>query len=135
MSQLVVANLLDGRIVKGTTLDASCRQPKCHIRTTEGTVAIELAEVKAIFFVRDHSGDAARKDDQTGAPDDPRRHGMCRVEVTFLDGEHLLGFVGTFPPRGGSWFMIPVDAGSNNLRVLVNAGAVRSMKELPAAGE
>lgn len=132
MSQLVVANLLDGRIVKGTTLDASARQPKCHIRTAEGPVAIELAETKAIFFVRDHGGDAARKDDQTEAADDPRRHGMCRVEVTFVDGEQLLGFVGTFPPRGDSWFVIPVDAGSNNLRVLVNAKAVRSMKELPA---
>ncbi len=132
MSQLVVANLLDGRIVKGTTLDASCRQPRCHIRTAEGPVAIELAEVKAIYFVRDYAGDPTRKDDQSGASDDPRRHGMCRVEVTFADGEKLPGFVGSYPPRGTSWFVIPVDAGSNNLRVLVNAAAVRSIRELPA---
>lgn len=59
---------------------------------------------------------------------------MCRVEVTFADGEKLLGFVGTFPPRGTSWFVIPVDAGSNNLRILVNAAAVRSIQELSETG-
>ena len=101
MSQLVVANLLNGRIVKGTTLDASCRQPRCHIRTPEGPVTIELAEVKAIYFVRDHAGDPVRLDDQTEAPDDPRRHGMCR---------------------------------GKNIGVLVNAGAVRSIRELPETG-
>lgn len=126
MANSIVANLLDGRVVKGISLDVDPTKPLCHVRTDQGIVKVKLADTKALFFVRDLTGDPARNDVQDPAPDDPRQHGSTRIEIRFKDGERLVAFTNRYPPRGAFYFVVPVDPASNNSRILVNQAAVAS---------
>lgn len=126
----VVAHLFDGRIVKGQSLDVDPAKPQCHVRTENGVVVVKLNEVKALFFVRSLSGDPKRMDTQDPDPEDPRKQGATRLELTFTDGERLVAFTNRYPPRGTYFFVVPVDPKSNNTRILVNQAAVRSHRAL-----
>lgn len=127
MPNFVVANLLSGEVVKGISLDVDASKPLCHIRTDAGVVKVKLADVKALFFVRDLAGDPQRNDQQAVAPDDPRQRGATIVEIRFKDGERIVAFTNRYPPRGAFHFVAPVDPASNNSRILVNQGAVASL--------
>lgn len=131
MANFVVANLLGGAVVKGISLDVDPAKPLCHIRTGEGAVKVQLAEVKALFFVRDLAGDPARNDAQDLATDDPRQRGATVVEVEFKDGERIVAFTNRYPPRGAFYFVVPVDPASNNSRILINSAAVASLRQCP----
>jgi hypothetical protein len=127
MPNLIVANLQDGRVIKGISLDVDPSRPVCHIRTGAGMEKVRLMDTKALFFVRDLSGDARRTDRQEPDPDDLRAKGATRVDIMFRDGERIAAFTNRFPPRGAFYFVVPVDGGSNNTRILVNAAAVASI--------
>lgn len=130
MPNLVVANLLDGTVVKGISLDVDPARPVCHIRTEAGPVKVKLADAKALFFVRSAEGDPARTDRQEVDPEDVRAKGSTRIEIRFRDGERIVAFTNRYPPRGAFWFVVPVDGGSNNTRILVNQAAVASVSPL-----
>jgi hypothetical protein len=132
----VVARYTNGRLVKGYTFDFSPAQPRFHVfpRSAAGGASelILMRDLKALFFVRDFAGDPARQDEKRfrqGAmpPGQP-------VEVTFRDGEVLLGTAETAVAEPPGFFMIPADAGSNNLRVFVLREATRSVQPMPSAG-
>lgn len=136
MQNRVVARALDGTMVKGTCLAVDPARPTCQIRTATVPVDIPLAQLKALFFVRDLVGNARREDSQVLDPDDPRLAGANLVEILFQDGERLMGLAEEFPPDLPFWYVTPLDAGSNNLRILVNQAAVRDVivRELAATG-
>ena len=127
MANFVVANLLDGRVIKGVSLDLDPTKPLCHFRTDQGVVKVKLAETKALFFVRSLSGDPARNDVQEADPADARAMGATRIEIRFKDGERLVAFTNRFPPRGAFYYVVPVDPASNNTRILVNQAAVATL--------
>ena len=127
MSNLVVANLLDGRVVKGTSLDVDPARPVCHIRTETGREKVRLADAKALFFVRSLTGNKDRNDVHQVQPEDVRAKGSARIDLVFKDGERIAAFTNRYPPRGAFFFVVPVDTGSNNTRILVNAAALVSM--------
>jgi hypothetical protein len=127
MPNLVVASLLDGRIVKGVALDVDPARPVCHIRTDAGMEKVRLADAKALFFVRSLTGDKERQDVHQVELGDLRAKGAARVDLVFKDGERIAAFTNRYPPRGAFFFVVPVDTGSNNTRILVNAAAVASM--------
>jgi hypothetical protein len=132
MSNQVVARYADGRIVKGTSVDVDPNRPACHVRTPEGTmVEVALADLKALFFVRDLAGDKLHKDVKRPDPADVRLRGAKSVVVTFKDGEKLVGVTHHYPPVRPFYFVVPVDAGSNNIRVLVNRAWVADVKPGP----
>ena len=63
MANEVVAHYLDGRVVKGVSLDVDPGRPVCHIRTpAEGTLEVKLKDLKALFFVQDLAGNSGRSD-------------------------------------------------------------------------
>ena len=127
MANFVVANLLDGRVIKGVSLDLDPTKPLSHFRTDQGVVKVKLAETKALFFVRSLSGDPARNDVQEADPADLRAMGATRIEIRFKDGERLVAFTNRFPPRGAFYYVVPVDPASNNTRILVNQAAVATL--------
>jgi hypothetical protein len=133
MANEVVAHYLDHRIVKGQSLDVDPAKPTCHVRTLEhGVVEVKLADLKALFFVRDLSGDPSRSDEHVVAPTDVRTRGAALIELEFVDGEKLLGLTVRYPPIKPYFFVLPADGTSNNVRILVNRAAVREMRQ-PAA--
>ena len=51
---------------------------------------------------------------------------------TFRDGERVVGMTVRYPPPGQYFFVTPVGARSNNVRMLVNGDALTSIEPLPA---
>lgn len=133
MQNQIVANLINGRVVKGMSFDVDPAKPRCHIKTDSGVVEVKLADVKALFFVKTLAGDPKRNDAQELDPSDNRRRGATAVEVRFKDGERIVGLTNRYPPRGPFFFIVPVDPASNNSRILVNQAAVRAVE--PVTGD
>jgi hypothetical protein len=91
MANEVVAHYLDGRVVKGISLDVDPGRPLFHIRTAQGTLEVKLTELKALFFVKDLVGNSGRNDVLALEPSDGRARGSYPIELEFADGEHRSG--------------------------------------------
>ena len=89
----------------------------------------QLAELKALFFVKDLVGNSARNDILELEPSDGRARGSFPIEVEFADGERLVGLTVRYPPIRPFFFILPADSRSNNVRVLVNRAAVKRMSQ------
>lgn len=119
----VVAHFLDGRIVKGFAVQFRPAQREVLLQPRDAgdlrtAVRIRLAELKALFFVKEFDGNPAWQESS-----DAVRSSLLgqRVRVRFRDGEVLRG---TSPSRdlgGGGFFLVPMDSRSNNRRIYVVA--------------
>jgi len=125
----VVARFIDGRIVKGTSLNVDPTKPTFHVRTPNGPVEVKLADLKALFFVKSLDGDSAHEEAMTATDGDPRLVGGKPVTVIFKDREKVVGVTNRFPPIKPFFFITPIDPKSNNIRILVNKGAAISIRE------
>jgi hypothetical protein len=127
--QKVIARFRDGRLVRGYTTDFHPSKPQLHLSAepnSSETVFLHLSQLKALFFVRDFTGDHMRVDCQAfGAAPQGRK-----VAVTFNDGEMLLGSTLGYRGEGNGFFMHPADTKSNNLRVFVAPGATQEVRFL-----
>ncbi len=84
MANEVVAHYLDGRMVKGMSLDVDPNRPTCHIRTTDSKpLEVKLVDLKALFFVRDVAGDPTHDEIRNLDPDDARARGAQPIEIQF----------------------------------------------------
>ena len=134
MSKPVVARFKDGRILKGISMDIDPARPTFHIRPPQGSpVQVSLSELKALFFVRSLDGDRERNEQYELDPSDLRARGSSIVSLRFADGEEIVGLTIRYPPNKPYFFVVPVDPGSNNLRILVNRDAVVAMESGSAA--
>jgi Family of unknown function (DUF6982) len=134
MSKPVVARFKDGRVLKGVSMDIDPSRPTFHLRPPQGSpVQVSLSELKALFFVRSLDGDPQRSEEQTPDPADPRARGSSIVALRFADGEAIVGLTIRYPPNKPFFFVLPVDPGSNNIRILVNRDAVVAMEAKSAA--
>lgn len=130
MSNQVVARYRDGRVMKGTSLDLDPAKPVFHLRPPgEKAIEVTLNDLKALFFVRSLEGDAARHEDYTPDPQDPRGRGSILVRLVFGDGEVMIGHTIRFPPNRQYFYITPVDTKSNNIRILINRDAVVSLEQ------
>jgi hypothetical protein len=129
--QRLVVRYLDGRLLKGFTGDFSTAKGHVNVWTDPdgpeaSLITVPMGQLKAIFFVYDLDGDPTRRPGM-----DTMEHGR-RIEVTFLDGEVLTGTTLTYSPDGGrGFFVTPLDAQGNNLRIFVAPGAVRHVRFPP----
>ena len=129
----VVARFRDGTTLKGTSLNVDPTKKTCHIRGGDQKVAeVKFIDLKALFFVKDPSGNPAHHEATDPTPGDPRLVGGHKIAVRFADGETIVGMSNRFPPLGNNFFMLPIDPKSNNLRILVNRGATVAITEAPS---
>lgn len=117
----VVVAYLDGRRLKGYTSDFS---PACDhfflipedvdYNPGDHGISIRIDELKALFFVKDFAGDPSRKDARGPfqLPGQP-------IEVTFSDGEKLIGSSVAYNPKNLGFFMQPADPDGNNERIFI----------------
>ncbi|MGH7536463.1 MAG: DUF6982 domain-containing protein, partial [Gemmatimonadales bacterium] len=117
--------------VKGISLDVDPTRPTCHVKTQQGTAEVRLADLKALFFVKDLTGRTEHKEGMSVEAGDARARGACTIDLEFADGERVVGLTVRFPPIKPFFFVVPVDGKSNNIRILVNRAAVKSMAQLP----
>ena len=127
--QKVIARFHDGHLVRGYTADFHPSKPQLHLSAepnSSDTLFLQLSQLKALFFVRDFTGDQARVDRQEfGSAPQGRK-----VAVTFNDGETLLGTTLGYRGEGNGFFVHPADPRSNNLRVFVAPGATQQVRFL-----
>jgi uncharacterized protein DUF6982 len=125
----VVVAFLDGRRLPGYIYNFSAMKDSFDLHSAENPLQgqatkIQMKDLKAVFFVREFQGKPEHKDK---AEVDERAHGR-KIEVTFRDGETILGKTEGYNPQKPGFFMFPGDGDSNNLRIYVinkNARRVR----------
>jgi hypothetical protein len=127
----VVARYLDGRVLKGQTADFLPAKPLFHVVQAPQAgaggqvVEVRLADLKAVFFVKDLVGNAAYNEGKAFA-DGARAQGR-KVEVEFSDGETIVGTTQGYQPDRPGFFVVPVDPKSNNERCFVVMAAVKKV--------
>ena len=127
----IIARYLDGKMIKGFTQDFSPNKPAFHIFPLDApneSVEILLKELKAIFFVRDFAGRPEYDERKHFTPED-RPSGRI-VEVTFIDGEVMVGATVAYDPKRPGFFIFPADPQGNNARVFALSKAVRTVRYL-----
>jgi hypothetical protein len=128
----VVVRYNDGRVLKGSTHDFYPNKDRFHLFLPTGSgeqcVEISLKDLKAVFLVRDFAGDpeyAERKKYSNG-----EKHFGRKLEVTFLDGELLVGTTLGYDRNRPGFFILPADPKSNNVRIFVVVSAVKQVRQL-----
>lgn len=121
----VVARFKDGGVLKGHTRDFSPGRKDFHLELLhEETInLIETEQLKAMFFVKDFSGDSNRKD----AYQDVMSGAGRKVEVKFKDGELIIGYSQGYSPDRPGFFIIPADSQSNNQRIYIVTSATEKV--------
>jgi hypothetical protein len=128
----VVARYASGKRVKGFSQDFFPNKDRFHIypaaKPSGEAVEVLVKELKAVFFVQDFVGNYLyneRKKYIEGEKPSGRK-----VEVTFTDGEVLIGSTLGYDPSRLGFFLFPVDPKSNNIRVFAITTAVKKVRFL-----
>ena len=129
----IVIRYADGRLIKGYTNDFFPNKPVFRVRPADAEirdrgVEVSVMELKAVFFVKDFVGNSAYNEKQHFA--EGQRSTGRRVEVTFVDGEVLVGSTLGYDPNRLGFFVIPADQGSNNSRIFVVSANVSKFRYL-----
>jgi len=129
--QRLVLRCLGGQLLRGYSNDFHPDRAHLHLCPTLTCSAAErllvpTMRVKAVFFVKDHQGEPGRVDDNTF---DHQPRGR-KIEVTFQDGEMMIGSTLTYKPDGRGFFLQPANSQGNNLRIYVVNAAIRHMRFL-----
>jgi hypothetical protein len=128
----VVAGYLDGRRVKGLSQDFFPNKDRFHITPADKSkgeiMEILLKELKAIFFVRDFAGNKEYEERKGYLP--AEKPSGRKVEVTFKDGEILIGTTLGYDPSRLGFFVFPSDPKSNNIRIFAITAAIKNVRFL-----
>ena len=119
----VVARYRDGRMVKGSTADFLPTKEMFHVAPEAGgaPVAVQIRELKAVFFVRDLAGHPEHRKTNDFDPAKPTIG--RKIRVTFADGEVLVGTTQGYQPGRPGFFLVPADPASNTERCYVVGAA------------
>jgi hypothetical protein len=129
----VVVRYVNGKRVKGFSQDFFPNKDRFHVypaaKPSGEAAEVLLKELKAVFFVQDFAGNSLyneRKKYIEGEKPSGRK-----VEVTFMDGEVLVGTTLGYDPNRPGFFLFPADPKSNNIRVFaVSTAAVKKVRYL-----
>ncbi|MCX5835227.1 MAG: hypothetical protein NTV99_12125 [Deltaproteobacteria bacterium] len=127
----VIVRYIDGRIVKGFTQDFFPNKDRFHLRLLDnasgnGLQQILLKDLKALFFVRDFSGNPSYNE-RKAFMEGERAQGR-KVEITFKDGEKLVGATLGYDPNRSGFFIFPADNKCNNIRVFAIKSSVETVR-------
>jgi hypothetical protein len=123
----IVAKFQDGTLMKGQTSDFLPNKKSFHISTANGQVInINIEQLKAVFFVKDFTGNKQYKDDYK----DVVPGGGKKIRVKFTDGELMVGYTQGYAPNRPGFFLVPADQRSNNQRIFVVSSAVEKIEFL-----
>src|SRR5512135_3547081 len=129
----VVIRYANGKLLKGYTNDFFPNKPLFHVHPVETGredkgIEVVVNQLKAVFFVKDFAGDPSHNDQKHFA-ESGQPLGR-KAEVTFADGEVLVGTTIGYDPKRPGFFITPADLQSNNLRTYVVSTAVRAFRFL-----
>jgi len=129
----IVARYTDGKVLRGYTHDFFPDKSLFHLKSiaeeNKGRVVeVHLKELKAVFFVKDFLGNPSYNEVKhfTEGQNPLGR----KIEVTFKDGEILVGSTVGYDPRRPGFFLFPPDPRSNNVKIFVISTAVSKVSYL-----
>jgi hypothetical protein len=125
----VVVGFLNGGRTKGYAYDFSALKESFSLLPQEDPlkgqgIKVEMKDLKAVFFVWDFSGNPEY--DESPCADSPM-HGR-KIEVTFIDGEKIVGRTEGYSPQRLGFFLFPADPKSNNIRIFVVTKNTRQVR-------
>jgi hypothetical protein len=125
----VVVGFLNGSRVKGYVCDFSALKQSFDLLPQEdplqgGEVKVELKDLKAVFFVWEFTGNPEYYDSLRAAA--PK--GGFTLEVTFTDGEKIVGRSEGYSSQPIGFFMFPTDPKGNNIRIFVVTRNTRQVR-------
>lgn len=121
----IVVHYADGRIIKGYTQNFLPNSPAFHLRSSlhsQELIEVLVRDLKGVCFVRDFAGDPGYRE-QKKFPEGMKPPGKG-IEVTFKDGEIIVGSTLGYDPLRPGFFVFPADPKSNNLRIFAVSRAV-----------
>ena len=128
----VVVRYLDGKVIKGFTQDFFPNKDRFHLhhaaKSSGESVEVMVKDLKAIFFVQDFEGNA-QYSERKSYGEGERAQGR-KVEVTFADGEMLVGSTMGYDPNRPGFFIFPADPKGNNIRVFAVSSSVKKVRNL-----
>lgn len=129
----IVIRYADGRLIKGFTSDFFPNKPLFHVQSIESQptdkgVEVSIKNLKAVFFVKDFIGNQAYTENKRFT--EGQQPSGRKVEVTFTDGEMMVGSTLGYEPGRPGFFITPADPQSNNLRVFVISARVGKFRFL-----
>ena len=128
----VVVRYSDGRLIKGSTQDFYPNKERFHLIPADDppcrAIEVSMNDLKAIFMVRDFTGDPLYKERKKYI--EGEKPSGRKVEVTFKDGEVLVGSTLGYDPKRQGFFIFPADPKSNSIRVYVVSSAVEKVRYL-----
>jgi hypothetical protein len=129
----IVVRYQNGSMLKAYAQDFSPGALYFHVKTEGAKTSVPLTrvvmqELKAVFFVRDFAGNGSYEEGKSFVPGKPLSG--RKVEVTFQDGEHLVGTTTGYDPTRPGFFLFPADDRSNNIRMYIVAKAIKGVRFL-----
>lgn len=137
MLNKVVARFKEGSVIKGNTNDFSPLKKHFHLEVISGQVIdihvdhlkaleVSLSDLKAAFFVKDFEGDKSYNEEYRDILVGAGR----KAQVTFDDGEVIIGYALSYSPDRIGFFLIPADTRSNNARIYVINSSTKKVEFL-----
>jgi hypothetical protein len=129
----VVARFADGQVLKGFTADFVPNKDSFHVAVADAPagskpVAVQTNDLKALFFVKDLTGDP--KHEERKEFDPARPVAGRKIKVVFKDGETLVGTTQAYQPGRQGFFLVPADPQSNAERLYVVSAATQEVSFL-----
>ena len=128
----VVVRYSCGRLIKGFTEDFFPTKELFHLTPADNPsgepIEVSIEDLKAIFMVRDFIGHSLYKERKKYI--EGEKPSGKKVEVTFIDGEVLVGSTLGYDPKRQGFFIFPADPKSNNIRVYVVSSVVEKVRYL-----
>jgi len=124
-----VVAFLDGRRLKGYIYNFSSQKDRFRLFFEKDTLQregtdVQIKDLKAIFFAKDFVGNSEYQESQMV----PLGNQGRKAEVTFRDGEKIVGTTDAYNPQKIGFFMVPADPRSNNQRVFVVTKNARQIR-------
>jgi hypothetical protein len=140
MDDKVVIRHIDGKMIKGYITNFSEKSDIISIREIDGdkVIQVPVESLKAIFFVRSFEGKRTYSEKKVYGISAKKGD---RAFVKFKDAESLVGFLSGDVPwdrKKGfflskietdlkGFYIVPVDRGSNNIKIFVMLSAVEDV--------
>jgi len=128
----IVLRYSDGRLIKGFTQDFFPTKELFHLTPLDNPsgepIEVSMKDLKAIFMVVDFVGQPLFKERKKYV--EGEKPSGRKVEVTFVDGEVLVGSTLGYDPKRQGFFIFPADPKSNNIRIYVVSSFVEKVRYL-----
>ena len=128
----VVAECANGKVIKGYTLNFFPHKDRFHVmpidEPSDKPIEVIVSQLKAVFVVQDFNGDPQYVQ-RKGYMEGETPYGTP-LEVTFGDGEVMVGSCMGIDLKRQGFFISPPDPKSNTPRVFVVRSAVKRVRRL-----